>query len=1136
MERIDPIDIEFLINSPEAKAEAQKVRDYLKKIGQEAELSQAEINDLLAKLKALEASPGMAGVEKQASKTKSTFNGLGNSINQITRELPAFTYSAQTGFLALSNNIPILADEIGRLRKENDALVASGQKGVPVWKSIVGNLFSWNVALSLGITLFTIYGKEIGAFFAKLFKGQEAIDATKARVEALNKAYESKSYQNAIQGVTQVRAAFTRARADVSNKEAALKLYNKTLGKSLGIANNYNEAEELFIKKSGAYVQALLARATAAELAQEASQKLSELLKEDDRISREIDEVGGSKTINTFLTKDLRRERNAVRREAKEVEQTYTRLLAQVQNQIDRIENRFKINNEDEDKGLRKQLNDRKRLLEQILELDREYARKQLNQDEAELDALREKFAKVRKLIEEFNADPKNAKVKIDVALLDPIEQNAIQSLTYDQQTRVLKKEIEQQKELYREFEEYRTRFGIEKAKERYAGEIGAFENYRAYIQSKINANTSAFEAVAYGTNTRGQGDRVDLLSQEADEERKKQERHLDGLLVEYASYEEKRARIVEEYQRIRKDILEKDSTYNVEALDFAFNQEIQKLDEAKAEMDKRYQALFGDVERLSGMAIKQVIADARKMVTELERLGVGSEVINKINNEITKLEQAQQADQADRLRDLAYMFQEVAQSVGGAFGEIITQIGDTVGQLSNAMRIINSDTATGLAKVTSMVALFSQAYNVLNKAVQWLNRDKELERQKEINESLLNRIEVEQKLNEIQRERNELIRESNVLLESYYKDDYTAAYRQQAEMLATMEESIAALTSGALVEGSEMAGGFFGIGAKRKYYNFNVSDVLGFLSGDANARGDAGSERSAFLTVASEVEDILNKMGKTAQDVARFTSAEWMDFFELLDASGRITEETTKELLDTARESLQEYQAALEEMRGIIRDFAGDLSSQLSTSLQDAFRTGEDAAEHFRQSINRVLLNIFMQDLINQQFRQFFNSLQEEMEASMGVGGDQNWIDDIKRFSDQITPRLDAAMEAMQIFDDELQAAGYEGFGSSDSAAASGLQGAIRREMTEETASELTGLFRGQYDITKKHFQLSERWFAMEQKCCDATMNIMASNALIEENTRNTVIQVMYAVAELKTIAKQTKSASGRDLGKPGG
>lgn len=45
----------------------------------------------------------------------SGYNGLGNSINQITREITVFTFSAQTGFLALSNNIPILTDEIGRL-------------------------------------------------------------------------------------------------------------------------------------------------------------------------------------------------------------------------------------------------------------------------------------------------------------------------------------------------------------------------------------------------------------------------------------------------------------------------------------------------------------------------------------------------------------------------------------------------------------------------------------------------------------------------------------------------------------------------------------------------------------------------------------------------------------------------------------------------------------------------------------------------------------------------------------------------------------------------------------------------------------------------------------------------------------
>tara|TARA_R110002012_G_scaffold267666_2_gene451570 strand:+ start:24209 stop:27625 length:3417 start_codon:yes stop_codon:yes gene_type:complete len=1138
VERIDPIDVEFLINSDEVKQDSKRVKDDINGIGDTADNVTKKVNGQLGGM--LDNSTNKINTQAAAvGRSKSQWNGLGNSINQISRELPAFTYSAQTGFLALSNNIPILADEIGRLRVQNEALVASGAKGVPIWKSVLQNLFSWNVALSLGVTLVTIYGDEIAAFLKKLFNGQETIDATTSRVEALNRAYESNSYQKAIQGVTEVRAAFTRARQDVDKKDAALKTYNKTLGKSLGIANNYNQAEDLFIKKSGAYVKALLARATASELAQEASKKLTELLKEDDRISREIDDIGGSKTINTFLTKDLRKERNEVRREAKEVEQTYTRLLNQVQNQIDFIENKFKINNEKEETGIRKQLTDRKKLLEQILELDREYSRKQLNEDEAELDALKEKFDKARKLIQEFNADPKNAKVKIDVSLLDPIEQKAIETVTYDQQTKALKKEIEAQKSLFREFEEFRKTFGISKARERYEGEIGEFENYRQYIQSKISQNNSAFEAVAYGTNTLGQGERVDILSKEADDERKLQEQHLDGLLAGFLSYEQERAKIIENYNEIRQQLNDKEG-FDADKLDREFDQELQKLDQAKVEIDARYKALYGDLKGLGDKAIQQIIVKAREMVDALAKEGkVSAEIIKSIYAQIDAVENSKSGKQADRLRELAFMFQEVGNSISGVFGELINDIADTVGLLSNALQVMNSDTASGLTKVTSMIGLFTTAYNLLNKAVEFLNRDKELENQISLNKSKLNQIKIEEQINELHRDRNELIREANVLIDSYYKDDYASAISKQREMLDTMQASVDALSSGASIQGTGRTSGFFGLGAKDKDYNFNIDKVIGYLTGATGIGinpNNEGSKFDAFLDTADGVSKVLESMGKTAQDVAKFSSQEWMDFFELLDASGRVTEETTKALLDTARQAIEEYQAALEDMRNIIKNFAGELSTQLSSSLQDAFRTGEDAAEHFRKSINKVLLNIFMQDLINQQFRQFFNSLQDEMEASMGVGGDQNWIDDIKRFSDQISPRLDAAMEAMKIFDDELQAAGYEGFGKDDTSTATGLQGAIRREMTEETASELTGLFRGQYDITKKHFQLSERWFVMEQKCCDATMSIMASNALIEENTRNTVIQVMYAVAELKTISKQTKSASGRDLGKPGG
>src|SRR5690606_4903264 len=108
------------------------------------------------------------------------------SINQISRELPAFTYSAQTGFMAISNNIPILIDEVNRLKQANTALNAEGKKGVPVWKQVVSGLFSWQSAMMLGVTLLTVYGKEIGNFFMALFKGNTAIDESKRKLELLN--------------------------------------------------------------------------------------------------------------------------------------------------------------------------------------------------------------------------------------------------------------------------------------------------------------------------------------------------------------------------------------------------------------------------------------------------------------------------------------------------------------------------------------------------------------------------------------------------------------------------------------------------------------------------------------------------------------------------------------------------------------------------------------------------------------------------------------------------------------------------------------------------------------------------------------------------------------------------------------
>lgn len=70
-------------------------------------------------------------------------NNLKMSFSQVARELPSLAMGPQMFFLAISNNLPMLTDAIADVRKQNDMLIASGKKAVPVWKQLSGALFSW---------------------------------------------------------------------------------------------------------------------------------------------------------------------------------------------------------------------------------------------------------------------------------------------------------------------------------------------------------------------------------------------------------------------------------------------------------------------------------------------------------------------------------------------------------------------------------------------------------------------------------------------------------------------------------------------------------------------------------------------------------------------------------------------------------------------------------------------------------------------------------------------------------------------------------------------------------------------------------------------------------------------------------
>lgn len=116
-------------------------------------------NDLDAQLKSIDSTLGKN--QRNVGNYKSGFNALGNSINQLTREAPAFANSINTGFMAISNNIPALTDAIKGIREQNALLRAEGKPTVSVFKQLAGGIFSWQTAISLGVTLLTLYGGKL---------------------------------------------------------------------------------------------------------------------------------------------------------------------------------------------------------------------------------------------------------------------------------------------------------------------------------------------------------------------------------------------------------------------------------------------------------------------------------------------------------------------------------------------------------------------------------------------------------------------------------------------------------------------------------------------------------------------------------------------------------------------------------------------------------------------------------------------------------------------------------------------------------------------------------------------------------------------------------------------------------------
>ena len=219
-----------------------------------------------------------------------SWDGLGVSISQVVRELPAAAVSLNTFFLGISNNVPIVIDEIKKVVEQNKKLRAEGKPTVSVAGSIARALFSWNTALVLVLYALSANGKEIITWIGKAIRGKATAESMSETFHNINQELKNTN-ANFGENVAQLQVLGDKWQELGGNlkKQKQFIKDNREEFHNLGVSiNDVNDAENVLVKNTTALVIALQYRAKAAAGMKLAADKYNEALQKQAELDEEL--------------------------------------------------------------------------------------------------------------------------------------------------------------------------------------------------------------------------------------------------------------------------------------------------------------------------------------------------------------------------------------------------------------------------------------------------------------------------------------------------------------------------------------------------------------------------------------------------------------------------------------------------------------------------------------------------------------------------------------------------------------------------------------------------------------------------------------------------------------------------------
>ena len=222
-------------------------------------------------------SAGRGGMQRLGK----NFDGLSYSISQLLREAPAAAVSMNTFFLAISNNVPMVVDQIKKVIIANKQMKASGIETVSVFKQIGKSLLSFNAVMMLVVTLLTFFGEDILKWVKNLVTGNKVLISTEKALKNLKKQIKETSdeFGEGLSLLFRLQLQWKNLVTEVE-KTRWIK-NNQSEFSKLGIAiNNVADAENVFVKNTAAVIESMRLRAIAAAGEQLATEEYKKAMQE----------------------------------------------------------------------------------------------------------------------------------------------------------------------------------------------------------------------------------------------------------------------------------------------------------------------------------------------------------------------------------------------------------------------------------------------------------------------------------------------------------------------------------------------------------------------------------------------------------------------------------------------------------------------------------------------------------------------------------------------------------------------------------------------------------------------------------------------------------------------------------------